>query len=110
MSGSSHLQSQYLADGGRRIAVSLKSAWATECLSRNLDYRVRPCSRQKEAEARVRQSAAPKLVSTWHLLGEASLAHLEVIFFGKMKDHVSPLSSSVGSIKNLIEKKAAQKN
>lgn len=94
--------------------MSLKAAWATECLSTNLDHRVRPClnnsSRQKEAEARVRQSAAPKLVSTRHLLGEASLAHLEVIFFGKMKDHVSPLSSSVGSIKNLIEKKAAQKN
>lgn len=68
-------------------------------------------SRQEEAEARVRQSAAPKMFSTLNLLEEADLAHLEVIFFGKMKDHVSPLSSSVGSVKNLIEEeKAAQKN
>lgn len=30
-----------------------------------------------------------------------SQAHLEVAFFGKMEDHVSPLSSSIGGIENL---------
>lgn len=28
-------------------------------------------------------------------------AHLEIVFFGKMEDHVSPLSSSIGGIENL---------
>ena len=33
------------------------------------------------------------------------MAHLEIIFFGKVKDHVSPLSSSIGGIKNLRRRK-----